>query len=97
VWAKARVIANTTRIVAIANIPAESLFSATRSALKAARIRCWMRPRRANLDEVIGYLPKSVLRAEFPIRRNQLAPPPDVAKGELVDVQVFAERRPFWW
>ncbi len=39
---------------------------------------------------MIGYLPKSVLRAEFPIRKTQLAPPPDVEKGELVDVQVFA-------
>ena len=43
-----------------------------------------------NLDEVIGYVPKSLLRAYLSIRKTQLASLPDVAKGELVDVEVLA-------
>ena len=39
---------------------------------------------------MIGYVPKSLLRAYLPIRKNQLTSLPEVAKGELVDVEVFA-------
>jgi flagella basal body P-ring formation protein FlgA len=90
VWAKARVIANTTRIVAIANIPSGKPIQRNQVRFESCEDSLLDETTARNLDEVIGYLPKSVLRAEFPIRRNQLAPPPDVAKGELVDVQVFA-------
>lgn len=90
VWAKARVIANTTRIIAVANIPSGKPIQRNQVRLESCEDSLLDVTTARNLDEVIGYLPKNVLRAYFPIRRTQLSPPPDVAKGELVDVQVFA-------
>ncbi len=90
VWAKVRVIANTTRIVAIANIPSGKPIQRNQVRLETCEDSLLDETTARNLDEVIGYLPKSVLRADFPIRKTQLAPAPDVEKGELVDVQVFA-------
>ena len=90
VWAKARVIANTTRIVAIANIPSGKPIQNNQVRLESCEDSLLDETTARNLDEVIGYVPKSALRAYFPIRKTQLSPPPDVVKGELVDVQVFA-------
>ena len=90
VWAKARVIANTTRIVAVANIPSGKPIQSNQVRLESCEDSLLDETTARNLDEVIGYLPKSVLRADFPIRKSQLVPPADVAKGELVDVEVFA-------
>jgi len=90
VWAKVRVLANTTRIVAIANIPSGKPIQTNQVRLESCEDSLLDETTARDLEEVIGYLPKSVLRAEFPIRKTQLAPPPDVAKGELVDVEVFA-------
>lgn len=90
VWAKVRVIANVTRVVAIASIPSGRPVQRNQVRVENCEDSLLDQTTARNLDEVIGYLPKSVLRAEFPIRKTQLAPPPDVEKGELVDVQVFA-------
>ncbi|HSR09144.1 MAG TPA: flagellar basal body P-ring formation chaperone FlgA [Bryobacteraceae bacterium] len=90
VWAKVRVIANVTRVVAIANIPSGKPVQRNQVRVENCEDSLLDETTARNLDEVIGYLPKSVLRADLPIRKTQLAPPPDVAKGELVDVQVFA-------
>jgi len=90
VWAKVRVVANVTRVVAIANIPSGKPVQRNQVRVESCEDSLLDETTARNLDEVIGYLPKSVLRAEFPIRKTQLAPPPDVEKGELVEVQVFA-------
>jgi flagella basal body P-ring formation protein FlgA len=90
VWAKVRVIAKVTRIVAIANIPSGKPVQRNQVRVENCEDSLLDETTARSLDEVIGYLPKSVLRAEFPIRKTQLAPPPDVEKGELVNVQVFA-------
>jgi flagella basal body P-ring formation protein FlgA len=90
VWAKVRVIANVTRIVAVANIPSGKPVQRNQVRVESCEDSLLDETTARNLEDVIGYLPKSVLRAEFPIRKTQLAPPPDVEKGELVDVQVFA-------
>ena len=90
VWAKVRVVANVTRVVAIANIPSGKPVQRNQVRVENSEDSLLDETTARTLDEVIGYLPKSVLRAEFPIRKTQLAPPPDVTRGELVDVQVFA-------
>ena len=89
-WAKVRVIASTTRVVAIANIPSGKPIQSNQVRLESCEDSVLDETAARNLDEVIGYRPKSVLRAYFPIRRTQLSPPADIAKGELIDVQVFA-------
>jgi flagella basal body P-ring formation protein FlgA len=90
VWAKVRVMAKTTRIVALANIPSGKPIQKSQVRLESCEDSLLDETTARNLDEVVGYLPRSVLRAYLPIRKSQLAPPPDVARGELVDVQVFA-------
>lgn len=90
VWAKVRVVANVTRVVAIANIPAGKPVQRNQVRVESCEDSLLDETTARNLDEVVGYLPKSLLRADLPIRKTQLAPPPDVEKGALVDVQVFA-------
>jgi flagella basal body P-ring formation protein FlgA len=91
VWARVRIIANTTRVVATANIPTGEPIQKTQVRLESCEDSLLDEATARSLDEVIGYLPKNVLRAFVPIRKTQLAAPPDVAKGELVEVQVFAD------
>ena len=90
VWARVRIIANMTRVVATANIPGGKPIQKNQVRLESCEDSLLDETTARNLDEVIGYLPKNLLRAYFPIRKTQLSPPPDVAKGGLVDVEVFA-------
>ena len=90
VWARVRIIANMTRVVATANIPSGKPIQKNQVRLESCEDALLDEAIARNLDEVIGYVPKSFLRANLPIRRTQLASLPDVAKGSLVEVQVFA-------
>jgi flagella basal body P-ring formation protein FlgA len=88
VWARVRVLANRTRVVAIANIPTGKVIQRDQVRLENCEDSLMDETTARNLDEVIGLVPKNFLRAYLPIRKTQLAGPPDVAKGELVDVRV---------
>ncbi len=90
VWARVRITAHMTRVVATANIPSGKPIQKSQVRLESCEDSLLDETTARSLDEVVGYLPKSLLRAYLPIRKTQLAPVPDVAKGELVDVQVFA-------
>ena len=90
VWARVRIIANMTRVVATANIPSGKPIQRSQVRLETCEDFLLDETTARNLDEVIGYVPKSFLRANLPIRKTQLASLPDVAKGALVDVEVFA-------
>lgn len=90
VWARVRIIANMTRVVATANIPSGKPIQKNQVRLESCDDSLLDETTARNLDEVLGYIPKSLLRAYLPIRKTQLAPLPDVARGSLVDVEVFA-------
>jgi flagella basal body P-ring formation protein FlgA len=90
IWARVRVIANMTRVVATANIPSGKPIQKNQVRLESCEDSLLDETTARNLDEVVGYIPKSLLRAYLPIRKTQLASLPEVAKGELVDVEVFA-------
>jgi flagella basal body P-ring formation protein FlgA len=90
VWARVRIIANMTRVVATANIPSGKPIQKNQVRLESCEASLLDEATARNLDEVVGYVPKSLLRAYLPIRKTQLTSLPDVAKGELVDVEVFA-------
>jgi flagella basal body P-ring formation protein FlgA len=90
VWARVRIVANLTRVVAVANIPIGKPIQKNQVRLESCEDSLLDESTARNLDEVVGYLPKSLLRAYIPIRKTQLALPPDIAKGDLVNVQVFA-------
>jgi flagella basal body P-ring formation protein FlgA len=90
VWARVRIVAHTTRVVATANIPSGKPIQKNQVRVESCEDFLLDETTARSLDEVIGYLPKNLLRAYLPIRKNQLAASPDVARGELVDVQVFS-------
>jgi flagella basal body P-ring formation protein FlgA len=90
VWARVRIIANMTRVVATTNIPSGKPIQKNQVRLESCEDLLLDEATARNLDEVVGYVPKSLLRAYLPIRKTQLAALPDVAKGALVDVEVFA-------
>jgi flagella basal body P-ring formation protein FlgA len=90
VWARVRIIANMTRVVATANIPSGKPIQKNQVRLESCEDSLLDEATARNLDEVIGYIPKSLLRAYLPIRKTQLASLPDVARGALIDVEVFA-------
>ena len=90
VWARVRIIANMTRVVATVNIPSGKPIQKNQVRLESCEDSLLDEATARNLDGVVGYVPKSLLRAYLPIRKTQLASLPEVAKGDLVDVEVFA-------
>jgi flagella basal body P-ring formation protein FlgA len=90
VWARVRIVANMTRVVATANIPSGKPVQKNQVRLESCEDFLLDEATARSLDEVIGYVPKSLLRAYLPIRKTQLASLPEVVKGELIDVEVFA-------
>jgi flagella basal body P-ring formation protein FlgA len=89
VWARVRITVNTTRVVATANLPGGKAIQKNQVRVESCEESLLDETTARHLDEVIGYIPRSSLRAFLPIPRTQLAPPPDIAKGEIVDVQVL--------
>ena len=90
VWARVRIIASMTRVVATANIPSGKPIQKNQVRLESCEDSLLDEATARNLDEVVGYVPKSLLPAYLPVRKTQLASLPEVAKGALVDVEVFA-------
>ena len=89
IWAKARITANMTRVVALTTLPAGKPIRGNQVRLESCEDSPLDETVARNLDEVIAYLPKTPLRALAPIRKSQLERPPDVDRGDLVKVEVF--------
>jgi flagella basal body P-ring formation protein FlgA len=89
VWAKVRITARITRVVAAANIPTGKPIQANQIRLETFEDSPFDETVAQNLDEVVGYLSKSSLRSGSPIRRTQIERVPDVARGDLVIVEVL--------
>jgi len=79
---------STTRIVASKDIPAGKPIQAGQVRLESCEDYLLDQATARHLDEVIGYIPKNLLRADLPIRKSQITPPADIAKGEIVRVEV---------
>jgi flagella basal body P-ring formation protein FlgA len=89
-WAKVRITATMTRVVAATAIPAGKPIQRNQVRLESCEDFPLDETTARNVDEVIGYLPKSLLRAGIPVSRAQIERPPDVARGDLVEVQIYA-------
>jgi flagella basal body P-ring formation protein FlgA len=90
VWAKVRITAPMNRVVAVQNIPAGKPIQGNQVRLEAVEDFPLDETMARNLDEVVGFLPRSSLRSGAPIRRTQIERAPDVARGDVIVVQVFA-------
>jgi flagella basal body P-ring formation protein FlgA len=89
VWARVKITATMTRVVAISDI-------APGKPIQPGQVRietCEDSPlddlTARNLDEVVGNIPKTTLRSMTPIRKTQVERPPDVTRGDVVRVEVF--------
>jgi flagella basal body P-ring formation protein FlgA len=89
VWAKVRITATMTRVVAVKNIPAGKPIQKNQVRLETCEDFPLDETMARNLDDVVNHVPKSLLRALTPIRKTQVERPPDVAKGDVVKVQVI--------
>ena len=90
VWAKVRITATITRVVAAAEIPAGKPIQASQVRLESLEGSPLDETMASSVDEVVGLISKSSLHPGSPIRKAQIERPPDVARGDLVTVQVFA-------
>ncbi len=93
IWAKVRITATITRVVAAANIPVGKPIQANQLRLESREDFPLDETVARNLDEVVGYVSRSSLRAGSVIRRTQIERPPDVARGDLVDGAGLCGRR----
>jgi flagella basal body P-ring formation protein FlgA len=89
-WAKVRITASITRVVAIASIPIGKPIQANQIRLEVLEDFPFDESLTHSLDDVIGYLSKSFVHAGSPIYRTQIERNPDVTRGDLVTVEVFA-------
>jgi flagella basal body P-ring formation protein FlgA len=88
--AHARITTTTTRVIAVASL-------STGQPVRADQVRLESfdtfalddRPARS-LDEVVGFVPRSAIRSGSTVLRSQLSRAPEVARGDVVKVEVIA-------
>jgi flagella basal body P-ring formation protein FlgA len=88
-WARVRVTATVTRVVAVTDLPAGKLIRKDQVRLESCEDSPLDETTARNLDEVVGYSPKSSLRANATVHKTQIERLPEVASGDLVQVEVF--------
>lgn len=89
VWARVRITASTTRIVAISDIQNGKVIQPSQVRLETCEDSPLDETTARNLDEVVGFLTKNSLRAGSAIHKTQVERPPDVARGDLITVDVY--------
>lgn len=88
--ARARITTTTTRVVAVSDLSIGTPVRADQIRLESFdTFALDDRPAR-NLDEVVGYLPRAPIRAGSTVLRSQLSRAPEVARGDVVKVEVTA-------
>ena len=88
--ARARITTTTTRVVAVADLSAGAPVREDQVRLESVdTFALDDRPAR-HLDEVVGYVPRALIREGSTVLRSQLARTPEVARGDVVKVEVTA-------
>ncbi len=91
VWAKVRITATFTRVVTARSLPVGKPIQASQVRLESCEDFPFDETVARNLDEVVGYLSKRSLQAGSVIHKTQIEPAPDVARGDVIIVEVFAD------
>jgi flagella basal body P-ring formation protein FlgA len=90
VSARARITTTTTRVIALANLAVGEPVHEDQVRLESFdTFALDDRPAR-HLDEVVGYVPRTLIRAGSTVLRSQLSRAPEVARGDVVKVEVTA-------
>jgi len=88
--ARARITTTTTRVVAVADLSAGDVVREDQVRLESFdTFALDDRPAR-NLDEVVGFVPRMLIRSGSTVLRSQLGRAPEVARGDVVKVDVTA-------
>ena len=88
--ARARITTSATRVVAVADLPAGETVREDQVRLESFdAFALDDRPAR-RLEEVVGYVPRARIRAGATVLRSQLNRAPEVARGDVVRVEVTA-------
>jgi flagella basal body P-ring formation protein FlgA len=90
VWARVRVAATTTRVVATELILPGRAVTATQVRLETYDDFPLRNDIARSLDEVIGRVPRRAIRAELPVFRTDLVEPFQVQRGEIVQVTAIS-------
>jgi flagella basal body P-ring formation protein FlgA len=88
IWARARLSAKVTRVVAAVDIEPGKPIQANQVRLESAEVFALDTRAMGRLDEAVGYSPRSLVLSGAPILRSQLSKVAEVIKGDLVRVQV---------
>jgi flagella basal body P-ring formation protein FlgA len=90
VTARARITTTTTRVVAVADLSSGAPVREDQVRLESFdTFALDDRPAR-NLDEVVGFVPRMLIRSGSTVLRSQLGRAPEVARGDVVKVDVTA-------
>jgi len=88
--ARARITTTTTRVVALADLPVGAVVREDQVRLESFdTFALDDRPAR-HLEEVVGYVPRALIRTGSTVLRNQLGRAPEVSRGDVVQVDVKA-------
>jgi flagella basal body P-ring formation protein FlgA len=88
--ARARITTTTTRVVAVADLSMGAPVREDQVRLESFdTFALDDRPAR-NLEEVVGLVPRALIRAGSTVLRNQLSRAPEVTRGDVVKVEVTA-------
>ena len=90
VWARVRIAATMTRVVAVQPVPADEAIAARQVRLEANEEFPLQNGIARNLEEVIGRVSRRPLRPGLPVRLTDLAEPLQVHRGDLVQVRVIS-------
>ena len=90
ITARARITTTTTRVIAVADLSAGTPVREDQVQLESVdTFALDDRPAR-NLDEVVGFVPRTLIRSGSAVLRSQLSRAPEVGRGDLVKVEVTA-------
>jgi flagella basal body P-ring formation protein FlgA len=88
--ARARITTTTTRVIAVTDLPAGDPVREDQVRLESFdTFALDDRPAR-NLDEVVGFVPRTLIRSGATVLRSHLGRAPEVARGDVVKVEVTA-------
>ena len=88
--ARARITISTTRVIALSDLSIGATVREGQVRLESVdTFALDDRPARS-LDEVVGFVPRTLIRAGSTVLRNQLGRAPEVARGDMVKVEVTA-------
>ncbi len=88
VWARVKISATVTRVVAVTDISAGQMIQKDQVRVESLEDFPLDSLTARNLDEVVGFISRQPLKSGAPIQKNQVDRAPDVMRGDLVRVEV---------